>query len=77
MRGPLFPVSLVSIYLLVYATLALFGQHPNWVLLMFLFSPALVIWMVYSVLRNGKPSGKTFDEHFYEDRDLRRSPVDA
>ena len=29
-----------------------------------------LIWMVITILKNGKPSSKTFDERFYEDSDL-------
>lgn len=31
-------------------------------------------WMVYSILKNGEPSNKSFDDYFYEDReDIKRS----
>lgn len=29
-----------------------------------------LIWMVITILKNGEPSSKTFDEQFYEDTDL-------
>ena len=29
-----------------------------------------LIWMVITILKNGDPSAKTFDEQFYEDSDL-------
>ena len=29
-----------------------------------------VIWMVITILKNGQPSERTFDERFYEDADL-------
>ena len=29
-----------------------------------------LIWMVITILKNGEPSRHTFDERFYEDRDL-------
>lgn len=29
-----------------------------------------LIWMVITILKNGDPSRYTFDERFYEDRDL-------
>ena len=40
-----------------------------------MFSPFLVVWMVYRVLKDGVESTKTFDEYFYEDSDIRRLPV--
>jgi hypothetical protein len=38
---------------------------------MFLLSPILVLWLVYIVLRYGEPSGRTFDEYFYDDVNIR------
>lgn len=29
-----------------------------------------LIWMVITILKNGQPSTKTFDQTFYEDADL-------
>lgn len=29
-----------------------------------------LIWMVITILKNGEPSRYTFEERFYEDRDL-------
>lgn len=29
-----------------------------------------LVWMVITILRNGEPSRYTFEERFYEDRDL-------
>ncbi|MEM6737721.1 MAG: hypothetical protein AAGC64_12780 [Bacteroidota bacterium] len=31
-------------------------------------------WMIYSILKNGEPTNKSFDDYFYEDReDIKRS----
>ncbi len=38
---------------------------------MFLLSPVLVLWMVYTVLRFGTASTRTFDTHFYDDAPIR------
>jgi hypothetical protein len=32
-----------------------------------LLAPVLVIWMVYSILKNAIPSSRTFEECWYED----------
>ena len=73
MKGIWFPVIFVSGFLAVYVMLAFF-KVENVVITMFLISPFLVIWMVLRVLKDGKPSGKTFSEHFYEDSEYRRIP---
>lgn len=42
-----------------------------WFLQLYLFGlTGCLIWMVITILKNGEPSSKTFDEQFYEDRDL-------
>ena len=39
-------------------------------MLLFCFSPFVMIWMVISILKDGTPSKKKFsDGHFYEDYD--------
>lgn len=74
MRSPTLSVSFVTAYLLVYAAIAIFGNNAGLALALFIFSPILVLWMVYTVLKYGKPSGRTFDEYFYDDVDLERIP---
>jgi hypothetical protein len=73
MKGIWFPVIFVSAFLAVYVLFAYF-KVENVVITMFLISPFLVIWMVYKVLKDGTPSGKTFSEHFYDDSDYKRIP---
>jgi hypothetical protein len=74
MRNPVFSVSAVTIFLLVYVTLINTGDHYSWALLMFVLSPFLVVWMVYTVLKYGKPSGKKFTDDFYDDVNYKRLP---
>ena len=74
MRNPSISVSFVTLYLVIYALLATFTSFERGVMLMFLLSPILVLWMVYTVLKYGKPSNKRFDEHFYEDYDCKKIP---
>lgn len=73
MKGIWFPVIFVSAFLAIYVLLAYFNIE-NVVITMFLISPFLVIWMVYKVLKDGTPSGRTFSEHFYDDSDYKRIP---
>lgn len=72
MRSPMLSICIVTVYLLVYAAMATFGDSYDLAMLMFIFSPFLVIWMVYNVLKYGKHSGKTFNEYFYEDNEYRK-----
>ena len=74
MRNPMISIFAVSLYLLVYAVIASFTNQFQVALIMFVFSPLLIVWMVYTVLRYGKPSGKRFDEHFYEDFEYKKIP---
>jgi hypothetical protein len=73
MKGIWFPVMFVSIFLAIYVVLA-YLSFERIVSLMFVVSPFLIIWMVFRVLKDGKPSGRTFSEYFYDDVDYRRIP---
>jgi ABC-type Na+ efflux pump permease subunit len=75
MKGIRFPVLFVTIFLFVYVAFAYFSLDAI-VMTMFSISPFLVIWMVYRVLKYGKPSGRTFSEHFYDDEEYKRVPGD-
>lgn len=39
----------------------------------FLFSPIVVLWVVYSILTDKNPPVKTFTEYFYQDSEIRRT----
>lgn len=73
-----FAITLTSLALLV-AALAAQIPHIGYItVLLVSVSPVLVIWMVYSVLRDPSPqSGKRFsDGHFYEDSSIKGIPED-
>jgi len=72
--GPVkFPILFTSAYLLVYTLLPYFGATLELMFTLFLCSPFLVVWMVIRILKDGKPSGKKFNEgYFYEDFDYRK-----
>lgn len=69
MKSIKYPIIIATAYLVIYTVLI--SVHMEWTLRLGLFlfslSPFPVIWMVYSVLKYGKPSKHTFDERFYED----------
>ena len=67
MKNPGIIILLVTLYLLIFKSAPYLGIPDNIILLMFAISPFLVIYMVYVVLKFGKPSPHTFEERFYED----------
>jgi hypothetical protein len=61
------PVYLTTSYLIIYTLIA---QYEPWQFIapwLFIFSPFIVLWMVFSILKYGEPSKYTFDERFYDD----------
>lgn len=63
-----FPVAFVTIFLLVYQSSPFLGFSDDLIVAMFVTLPLLTIWMVYSVLKHGEMSNKTFEEgYFYDD----------
>ncbi len=62
---------LVTLYLLVYVILHQSGAELRVLAWMFVFSPALVIWMVYTILKYGIYSGPELaeqEEYGYQDK---------
>lgn len=70
LKNPNFAALFSTAYLVLFAALIALGYEDIGVA-MFLFSPLLVIWLVYIVLRYGEASGRTFDEYYYDDADIR------
>lgn len=66
------PVIFVSILVLIYAVSPQIGFSDTAVILFSLLLPVPVIWMVYRILKDGTPSSKTWEEHFYEDHSYKR-----
>ena len=77
MKSALFPVGLVTIFLVVYVVIAASGLSYFLTALLFTISPILVIWMVFRVLKSPYDSSKTFNDHFYEDLSYRKIPDEA
>ena len=71
LRNPKLAVVFVSAYLAAYCIILLAG-YGNLASVMFMLSPALVIWMVITVLKQGKYTGtpliKQDEEWGYEDK---------
>lgn len=68
-----FAISFVTIYVIIYQAAPHIGIPMNVMMSMFVMSPFVVIYMAYTILKHGKPSGFTFDEKFYDDLDYRRN----
>lgn len=68
MKNYLTSVGLVTGFLIVFVTAIQFELSMSLIWLMFLISPALVIWMVYSVLTAPIEIKETFDEQWYQDK---------
>lgn len=50
-------IGLVSLFVVVYHSAPFIGIPAEVIALMFVLSPFVVLWMVYSILKHGKPSG--------------------
>ncbi len=65
------PAFIVSSMLLVYVVLVFLGKASGFAAFIFTFSPLLMIWLVYSVIRHGEYKGRELkpDEEFgYTDK---------
>ncbi|MFN8346889.1 MAG: hypothetical protein U0X91_17945 [Spirosomataceae bacterium] len=71
MSKDVFSAAFVTAYLVIYCELLQFESTKGIAILMFLLSPFLVVWMVYTVLKHGRYDGKELgDEEFgYQDMD--------
>lgn len=62
------PIIAATIYLLVYTIATYAGVSPFLIFAMFAFSPVVVVWMAYRIIRYGTYAGKELtDEWGYED----------
>ncbi|WP_291784170.1 hypothetical protein [Cecembia sp.] len=68
MKNYLFPVYLVTAFLIVYVTAIQANLNTALVLFMFSVSPLPIIWMVYKVLTADVKVESTFEEKWYEDQ---------
>jgi len=73
MKKPAIVIAIASLYLIVFQASPYIGIPDEAIIAMFILAPFIVIYMVYVILKFGKPSQHTFNERFYEDYDHRRS----
>jgi hypothetical protein len=62
LKNPGFVVGFVSLYLVIYTILFQASAGINILMMMFVLSPFLVIWMVYVVLKYGKFKGRELQD---------------
>lgn len=62
-------VTVATLYLIIFNILLYTGVAKQLVFLMLTFSPFVLIYMVYVILKYGKSSNYTFEEKFYDDWD--------
>lgn len=60
-------ILLVTLFAVFYNISPHIGIPGKAIIIMFILSPFLLVYMVYVILKYGKPSGHTFDDRFYED----------
>ncbi len=70
------PVFTGTFYLVVYIFIINFFPESGVQMIMFAFSQFIVIWMAIYILKHGKPSGRKFDEYFYDDERWKRNSGD-
>lgn len=71
LRNSTFSIIAVTAYLLVYCVLLQIERTQSIAVLMFIISPAPLIWMVYTILKYGKYNGRELaenEEYGYQDR---------
>jgi hypothetical protein len=72
MNTPKFSISLVTAGMVIFTILC--NSHlaiPTAFLIVFLVMLHIgMVWMVICILRNGKPSGHTFNQRMYDDVDF-------
>ena len=69
MKNVCFVVAVVTLFAIFYHISPYVGLSDRLIFFMFLIAPFLVLYMVYVILKYGKPSEHTFEERFYEDWD--------
>ena len=65
-----FAVGTTTLGLLIFIVLCTMPLSIIFLQLYLLALTGGLIWMVITILKNGEPSRYTFEERFYEDRDL-------
>ena len=73
MKKPKIAIAIVTIYLIIFQLLLQLNIDISVIFSMLAFAPFIILYMVYVILKYGKPSEHTFDERFYDDWDYVRN----
>lgn len=65
------PILSSTIYVLLMVLSPLLGNLKITMILV-LGLPFVMVWLVVRILKTGKPSGRNFEEYFYDDREMVR-----
>ena len=69
------PILLTTVYLVLYSMLPALNLVYDLIFILFVISQFMVVWLVIRVLKDGKPSGKKFNEgYWYDDLDYKALP---
>lgn len=63
MRNPYFSATFATIYVVLYYVLFLTGASEQTITIMFAFSPLIMLWMVVTILKHGKFTGRELNEN--------------
>lgn len=72
MKNPVIVIAIATLFVILFNASPHLGIPDEVIIAMFILSPVVVIYMVYVVLKYGKPSQHTFEERFYDDYDHTR-----
>ncbi|MEQ1798838.1 MAG: hypothetical protein ABL872_12855 [Lacibacter sp.] len=61
-KNPIFAAAFSTVYLLVYVIFLQMDFLPNVTAVLFFFSPAVLVWLAYTVIRHGKYTGTDLRE---------------
>ncbi len=73
MKKPKVAIAIATSYLIIFQFLIQFNSDVSIIFSMLSFAPFVILYMVYIILKYGKPSEYTFDERFYDDWDYTRN----
>ena len=72
MKKPAVVIAFATLFVILFNASPHLGIPDEMIIAMFILSPVVVIYMVYVILKYGKPSKHTFEERFYDDYDHTR-----
>jgi len=72
MKKPAIVIGFATLFMVFYNLSPYLSIPDEFIIAMFILSPIILIYMVYVILKFGKPSKYTFEDRFYDDLDYSR-----